>query len=355
MASIRKLKGRSKPWQARIRRQGESITQYFRTRREAAEFAAQVEADFGQWSRLLGGELKRHSLADLIDRYMTRWSGKDHNTPCRLAWWRDQFGAWPLSRFDGDAVREGLAALEADPDQPRSGPTINRYRAAISAAYRAGIDGGWFGLRDNPAAGIRARRETHRFGRALGDDERARLLAACDASAIWPGLGVFVRLALATGARRGELLKLGWGNVDLARGLVRFVDTKNGDDRSVPLTDDARARLADWGKVRLFDDERVFPGATPQRSPRIDAAWAAAKAAAGIENLRIHDLRHAAASYLARAGASAFQIAAILGHRSGPGLTARYVHLAAEDSRDLMEAALGSSPPGTTKRLIRKE
>ena len=60
-----------------------------------------------------------------------------------------------------------------------------------------------------------------------------------------------------------------------------------------------------------------------------------------VENLRIHDLRHSCGSYLAKAGASAFQIAAILGHRSGPGLTARYVHLVAEDSRDLMESALG--------------
>ncbi|WP_373510374.1 tyrosine-type recombinase/integrase, partial [Thiocapsa sp.] len=88
-------------------------------------------------------------------------------------------------------------------------------------------------------------------------------------------------------------------------------------------------------------DPRVFPGATPERAPSLDSAWRIAKATAQVENLRLHDLRHSCGSYLAKAGASAFQIAAILGHRSGPGLTARYVHLVAEDSRGILEDALG--------------
>ena len=216
---------------------------------------------------------------------------------------------------------------------------MNRYKAAVSAAFKAGIDGGWFGLKDNPAAGIRGKKETHRFGRALEDDERARLLSACDDSS-WSGLGVFVRLALATGARRGELLKLQWSDVDMQRGSILLRETKNAEDRRVPLIGEARDRLATWAKVRRLDDPRVFPGTAADRAPPLDNAWKAAKAAAAVDNLRIHDLRHSCGSYLARAGASAFQIAAILGHRSGPGLTARYVHLVAEDSRELLEGAL---------------
>lgn len=359
MASIRKLSGnRSKPWRVEIRREGKRIDQTFRTKKEAADFAAKVEADFSRWSKLLGGELKRHTLADLLDRYIGQWSGKDHNTPSRLAWWREQYGERTLAEFNGDTVREALARLATEPaphggktvtetDKPRSGPTINRYKAALSSAFKAGIDGGWYGLKDNPAAGIRGKRETHRFGRALDDDERARLLSACDASG-WPGLGVFVRLALATGARRGELLKLEWSDVDLKRASILLRETKNADDRRVPLIGEARDRLKAWAKVRRLDDPRVFPGSPPppdkpglRRPPPLDNAWKAAKAAADVRDFRIHDLRHSCGSYLARAGANAFQIAAILGHRSGPGLTARYVHLAAEDSRELLEGALG--------------
>ncbi len=353
MASITKLKDRKgKPWQVRIRRKGKTVVQYFKTKREASDFAAKVEADFDKWSRLLGGELKKHSLADLIDRYIRQWSGKDHNTPSRLAWWREHYGERSLAEFNDDTVREAIARLKTEPaphggkvvteaDKPRSGPTVNRYKAAISAAYKTAIDGGWFGVKDNPVAGIRAAKEhTSGFGQSLSDKDRPRLLQACDASTLWPALGVFVRLALATGARRGELLKLTWADVDLKRGSILLRDTKNGDDRRVPLIGDALKALKAHAKVRRMDDARVFPGRTTETPPQVDKAWHAALTAAEIDKLRIHDLRHSCGSYLARAGLSAFQIAAILGHRSGPQLTARYVHLHAEESRELMEGAL---------------
>jgi integrase len=354
VASITKLENRkAKPWQVRIRRKNQTFVEYFRTKREAADFAAKVEADFDRWAKLLGGELRRHTLAELIDRFMARYHGKDVSVTARAGWWRDEYGTRPLSEFTGDTVREGLSRLAeltarqgghlvTATDRALSPATLNRYRTAISTIYKAAMDAGWFGIKENPAAGIRQRRENNnRFGRCLEDGERARLLEACDL-ANWTGLGVFVRLALATGARRGELMKLTWADVDLKAGSILLRETKNGEDRRVPLIGEARARLAEWAKVRRLDDPRLFPGATPDKNPPLDWAWNQAKAAAGVENLRIHDLRHSCGSYLARAGASAFQIAAILGHRSGPGLTARYVHLVAEDSRELLEGALGA-------------
>jgi hypothetical protein len=153
-----KLENRkAKPWQVRIRRQGKTIVQHFRTKREASDFAAKVEADFDRRSRLLGSELKRHTVGEPIDRYMAHWSGKDHNTPSRLAWWKDEFGERPLSEFTGDTVREALGRLETEPaprggkfvtaaDKPRTGPTINRYKAALSACFKAAMDRGWFGI-----------------------------------------------------------------------------------------------------------------------------------------------------------------------------------------------------------------
>jgi integrase len=353
MASIRKLQDRkSKPWQVRIRRKNQSFTEYFRTKKEAAEFAAKVEADFERWAKQLGGELRRHTVAELIDRYMAGWHGKDHNTPNRLLWWREHYGDRALSDFSGDTVREALGQLETEPaphggkrvtasDKPRTGATVNRYKAAISAVFKTAIDRGWFGVKENPVTGIRGRREqNHRFGRCLEDHERARLLAACDQSD-WAGLGLFVRLALATGARRSELLKLEWSDVDVKAGSILLRDTKNGDDRRVPLIGEVRARLAERAKVRRLDDARVFPGCSSNTEPPLDRTWGTAKAEAGVDNFRIHDLRHSCGSYLARAGASAFQIAAVLGHRSGPGLTARYVHLHANECAELLEGAFG--------------
>ena len=353
MASIRRLPDRkSKPWQCRIRRNGEGLTEYFRTQREAKAFAAKIEGDLDRYASLLGGELRRHRLAELIDRFMSQYHGRDHNIGSRLAWWREHYGDRPLADFGIDAVREGLARLEVEPvptrwnartaaTSPRSGPTLNRYRAAISAVYRSAIDRGWFGVQINPTRGIPARKESSgRFGCALSDAERERLLDACDVDA-WAGLGVFVRLALATGGRRSELLRLEWRDVDLARNTVLFRQTKNDDDRAVPLIADMRGRLADWSKVRQLGDPRVFPGTTPDRPPPLESAWRRAKARADVSGFRIHDLRHACGTYLARSGASAFEIATVLGHRSGPGLTARYVHLVAEGSCDRLEDAIG--------------
>jgi integrase len=239
---------------------------------------------------------------------------------------------------EGAAKQGGNVVTETE--RKRSPATINRYRTAISSAFKTAIDKGWFGVTENPAAGIRQRKENNnRFGRCLEGGERARLLEACDRSA-WKGLGLFVRLALATGARRGELLKLEWRDVDLKAGSILLRETKNADDRRVPLIGEARSRLVEWSKVRCLEDSRVFPGTAPNRLPPVDAAWSAAKATADVDDLRIHDLGHSCGSYLARAGASAFQIAAVLGHRSGPSLAARYVHLVAEESRELLEGAL---------------
>lgn len=117
MGSIRKLTdGRAKPWQVRITRKGQTLSpEYFRTKTEAKDFASKVEADFARWSKLLGGELRKHNLAELIDRYLTVHDGKDHNLPSRLAWWKNGYGHLSLAEFTTDTAREALARLELEP------------------------------------------------------------------------------------------------------------------------------------------------------------------------------------------------------------------------------------------------
>ena len=208
-------------------------------RREADDFAAKVEADFDRWSKLLGGELRRHTLADLIDRYMSAYQGKDQSIAARMAWWKEQYGDRALSDFTDDTLRDGLARLAegtreagrnqvTETDRKLSPATLNRYKTAIGTLYKTAIDAGWFGIKINPAAGIRQRKENNsRFGRCLEDDERARLLDACDQSADWAGSRA-VRPA-------------GPGDGRPARGI-------------------AEARMARRGSERRFDP----PAATPR-------------------------------------------------------------------------------------------
>jgi len=115
-----------------------------------------------------------------------------------------------------------------------------------------------------------------------------------------------------------------WADVDLVRRTAHFRDTKNGESRTVPLALPAVATLQDWSRGRL----RV--GAVFPESPNvIDKAWQAARAEAGLPDVRFHDLRHSAASYLAMSGASLMDIAAILGHKT-LAMVKRYSHLSAQ-------------------------
>jgi integrase len=114
---------------------------------------------------------------------------------------------------------------------------------------------------------------------------------------------------------------LEWANVSLDRRTVRFVDTKNGDNRTVPLAATAVAVLKDWRKGRPPAGP-VFP----LTIDGIDKPWREARAAAGLHDFRFHDLRHSAASYLAMSGASLMDIAAILGHKT-LAMVKRYSHL----------------------------
>jgi integrase len=171
--------------------------------------------------------------------------------------------------------------------------------------------------------------------RFLSDEERQCLLDACKVSRS-AYLYTIVVLALSTGARRGELLSLHWGDVDLKRGLLTFRETKNGDTRAVPLTGYALDVLSTHAKIRRLNTTLVFPNDTGTQPASIREAWEYAVRRAGIANFRFHDLRHSAASYLAMNGASLAEIAEVLGHKT-LAMVKRYAHLSEAHTRGVVE------------------
>jgi integrase len=159
----------------------------------------------------------------------------------------------------------------------------------------------------------------------LSDDERRRLLAACKASTN-PYLYTAVVLALATGARKMELLSLTWRDVDLQRDMIVLQETKNRERRTLPLTGYAWELMRQHSTTRRADTELVFPGPSGKKPLGIRDAWNNAVKRAGIIDFTFHDLRHSAASYLAMNGASLAEIAEILGHKT-LSMVKRYAHL----------------------------
>ena len=142
-----------------------------------------------------------------------------------------------------------------------------------------------------------------------------------------------MRLALLTGARRGELLAAKWDDFDLVVGVwVRPASvTKQARLHRVPLSDVAMRLLAE---MRRQSPATVwlFPAPRGGHRKHIREAWKALRVRANIRDVRLHDLRHTFASISASAGASLPLIGAMLGHAS-PATTHRYTHLLDDPQR----------------------
>ena len=147
-----------------------------------------------------------------------------------------------------------------------------------------------------------------------------------------------VVLALATGARRGEILGLRWKDVDFKRNRIVLEHTKNHERRALPLSRHALAVLDTLKRspVRRIDTDLVFPKDGSDKPADLRYHWRRALEQAGITDFRFHDLRHSAASYLAMDGASLAEIAEVLGHKT-LAMVKRYSHLSEQHTRGVVE------------------
>jgi integrase len=136
-----------------------------------------------------------------------------------------------------------------------------------------------------------------------------------------------LRLLILTGARLREILHAKWEQVDVERGLIFLADSKTGK-KPLYLSAAAQKVLADLPRIQ--GNPHVIAGAKAG-APRSDLKkpWAAVSRAAGLEGVRLHDLRHSFASFGAGASLGLPIIGKLLGH-SQPATTARYAHLDAD-------------------------
>jgi len=155
-----------------------------------------------------------------------------------------------------------------------------------------------------------------------------------------------IRLLVLTGARLREVLHAKWEQVDIERGLIFLADSKTGK-KPLYLSAAAQKVLADL--PRIEGNPHVIAGAN-DGAPRSDLKkpWAAVGRAAGLEGVRIHDLRHSFASFGAGASLGLPIIGKLLGH-SQPATTARYAHLDADPMRRAVDT-IGSTISAAMER-----
>jgi integrase len=316
-------------WRVRVRRSdGPWLTKSFALKKDAEAWARSIEHKLDAGEHVASSEARKRTLADAIDRYLSvtlpnSKHQKNAGEQTRmLKWWKAELGSRPLVSITPATiadVRDRLASEPLKNGKRRSGSTINRRITALSACLSVAVkEYGW--LTKNPIPNVTRMPDSKGRERFLSPAERTALITACEASSC-EALAPLVKLALATGARKGELLGLDWKHVDLQRRVVRFVDTKNGESRTIPLAAPAVDVLKAWKKGRLAVGP-VFPVVIDG----IERPWREARDAAGLTDFRFHDLRHSAASYLAMSGASLMDIAAILGHKT-LAMVKRYSHL----------------------------
>lgn len=237
------------------------------------------------------------------------------------------FGASPLDRIAPAHVRRWFAVFS------RTAPgNANHALSLLRRIMNFAIARGH--IEKNPTRGIRPNRRPP-LTRFLSRDEIARLHKALDEQAQrgerFRQPADIVRLLLLTGCRRSEIVCLRWAEVR-DRALM-LADGKTGP-RTVPLNSQAR-RILD--RQPRGEGEFVFPSSQDPSRPRHPdlSLWYRVRREAGIEDVRLHDLRHTHASHAVMNGVPVPVVARLLGH-SNVRMTMRYAHLA---DRDIEAAA----------------
>jgi integrase len=207
----------------------------------------------------------------------------------------------------------------------------NRVVALLSKLFALSIR--WEMRSDNPVKSAVERNPETKRKVYLKPEQITRL---SDALAVHPDQNVAdaVRLLLLTGARRSEVLGARWDQFDLEAGkwVKPASTTKQNELHEVPLSSPALELLV--RRRATVKGEYVFPGHGRPHLTEIKKSWALLREAA--EGVRLHDLRHTAASIMASGGATLPMIGALLGH-SQPSTTARYAHLYTDPLREAAE------------------
>lgn len=337
MATIQKRVSSDKKvcFRVRVRIKGFPIqTASFSRLTDAKKWAQQIESDIHQGRYFKIAEVKKHTLAEAIDRYIADIiptkstkpkSRNDQST--QLLWWKKAIGHEVLSNITPAIIiaeRDKIAKVKTVTGSKRTPATVNRYMAALSHLFTIAVkEWGW--VTEHPVKNVSKLKEPRGRVRFLTEPETQRLLASCKDSK-QPYLFVIVILCLSTGARQQEIVGLKWSDIDFERGMIILHDTKNNERRSIPLVGHAMDVFKQHQRVRRLKSDYVFPSKISLKPIEIRSAWVYALARANIEDFRFHDLRHTAASYLAMSAASLAEISDVLGHKS-LAMVKRYAHL----------------------------
>lgn len=330
MPTIIKRKNRdgSSSFLAQVRVTGfDATSKCFAQRRDAIHWAQTTE-DRLREQKKRGGVRRDVAVLTVADVILEFLADPETNTLRTyddlhrlLCWWSLKYGGLRSLELNVVTLREARDALF----KGRGPATVNRYLSAMRSCWNWARSAGLV-PRDHLWPERLMLSEPKGRTRFLADEELASLLKAAKTHSALMHAAIVV--SIATGVRQGELLRLDWADIDLARQTLTIRVTKNDEPRAVylpaPAADALRALKA--GKVRALGPVFILEDGTRLKKSTLEARWKLVRSTAGLSDFRWHDLRHSCASFLAQQGATLMQIGAQLGHKS-PAITQRYSHL----------------------------
>ena len=322
MATIRKRKGR---WYVEIRKVGyPKVYRTFFEKTTALKFAKDIETQmdkniFEDYSGTAGLTLKV-LLIKYRNEITANKKGVDEETSKINVLLKNKVCLHSLM-----ALRSHhLYSFKTEWSKTRSAATVNKYINLMSHAWTTARKVWGIALPpQNPFELVTLDKEAPPRDRVLTREEYQKLLQACSLSH-YAYLKDAVEFAYLVGARQGEILRLKYEHINFERKVCTFYDTKNGEDRTVPLSDYI---------LNILKNHRFGPFVFNVLKRRLRKHFDIAKKRAGIENFRYHDLRACFCTNALLSGWTIAQTAAVSGHQDWSQLKI-YSRIKAEDLVD---------------------
>lgn len=325
------------------------------TKAEARKVLAKLQRELKPGREAEAINALRMTFADLCDYYEANYAKapkfendqkveglRDYRrVKSFIGLFRAHFGTKKLNDITYDAVKTFRTRRLNTPSHrgERSITSVNRELTYLRRIFNVALRQGWIDRNPfscgEPLILVSCERKRERV---LTPDEERRLLAACD-HPMRRHLRPLLIALLDTGARKGEMLKLTWEDVDLEAGIItiRAMNTKTLRERRVPITARLRRELE---ALRGNTGKLVFGIQSDVKRSFATACKEAGIESGGISGLNIHSLRHTAASRLVQGQMPIELVGRILGHTQ-PQTTYRYISAnrgALEAAKSILEA-----------------